>query len=476
MEQVSSKTIHVLLLLLFCWQTAAMAQDEYATKEVVVGTASETQTIMPLATGEGCSMFETVFSPMIDLPVCEGEKLCGISFMGYNRGAEQQRRVTVWLLQEASDRLANRFTPTSYMGKVFDGDCTIMHGGTAEKPETILCIDFDEPYTYNAFRPIRIVIGCTDGQAGNPVSFIADRSYGKTSLFVAGDDESAFDTPERMPYRPLTTFKVDTPVRYVSGMVTDGNGKGVAGAMVDFRLHWFQDTYDYTATTDADGSYSLRLEEGNKDYCIYVSCPGYTSYEDESYVTVMDNPTKNFTLYSSVTYPAGKRSTIVLPKAPDASVGRYYAFVGNEGSRFIFNRVTSPQANVPYVLFAERDYVVDLTGMDLATAQAGTSGGDEARFVGCYSNGIYAVINSNIHRSLDEQSNTGEAMHAYLAYHFMLDNNFTLVFNDDDTGISDASAAETADGGAVFDMQGRRLTGQPRRGLYIRDGRKHVAR
>ena len=57
----------MLLLLLACWQTVAMAQDEYATKELVVGTAGETQTIMPLATGAGCSMFETVFSPMADL-------------------------------------------------------------------------------------------------------------------------------------------------------------------------------------------------------------------------------------------------------------------------------------------------------------------------------------------------------------------------------------------------------------------------
>lgn len=67
-------------------------------------------------------------------------------------------------------------------------------------------------------------------------------------------------------------------------------------------------------------------------------------------------------------------------------------------------------------------------------------------------------------------------MHAWLVYNFMLDSNFTLVFNDDATAISDASAAETADCSAISDLQGRRLAAKPRSGLYVKNGKKFLVR
>ena len=55
------------------------------------------------------------------------------------------------------------------------------------------------------------------------------------------------------------------------------------------------------------------------------------------------------------------------------------------------------------------------------------------------------------------------------------DGRFTLTFGTDPTAINEI-VSSTSSNSEWFDLQGRRLSGQPQRGLYIQNGRKHVVR
>lgn len=403
------KTIRFWFLMLLCLSyltVGAVEADEYAYKKIACRNGKTLRTETPVTTASSMSQVEILYEAS-DIRLCEGDLITGISFQGYNPGKELTRHFTVWMMNEKNltYRPPQQFTSTDEMTKVFEGDCTILHGGTAERLEEILSIAFDTPLAYKSPYKIRMTIISQGETSADSIYFLQDQ--------------------------PFTTFTVATPVRYVSGTVTDEDGKGVTGATIRLRsLQW--DETNYEGITDAEGKYLIRIEEGNKTYMPSVSAPGHTSYSEVCDFAVQGNPVKNYTLYGSVTYPANEQSTIILPVAPDASVGKYYKLVRREGKKFIFVLEPSPQANIPYVLFADRDYRIDLTGMDLSIAP-GRTVIDSLSLVGSYSNGIYAFADY-IDRDLDAHSKTGQAMHAHLYGHYslLLNDDFELVFLDSD--------------------------------------------
>ena len=311
----------------------------------------------------------------------------------------------------------------------------------------------------------------SEGEASSDSAmFLHAQGYLTESLCATAGADGHLGSPFSSN-QPFATFTVATPVRYVSGTVTDENGKGVDGATVRLNGHEWEETI-YEATTDAEGQYQMRIEEGNKTYGKSAAASGHTSYDATVLqYSVLENPTIDFTLYGSVTYPANRQSSIVLPVAPDPTAGKYYKLVGREGIKFIFEREQTPKANVPYVLFANKDYRVDLADMDLSVIP-GRIDLDSLSMIGSYSNGVYSTA-SYISMPLDELSNTGSAMHAHLYGHFsLLMDNYELVFNDLDTNAIQTTSTSLPDAN-TYNLLGLRLTGKPnRKGIYIQNGRK----
>ena len=73
-----------------------------------------------------------------------------------------------------------------------------------------------------------------------------------------------------------------------------------------------------------------------------------------------------FHLFNAIDYKAGKRSTIYLPEAPDASWGRFYRLDHEDGNKVVFEREGTPKAYVPYVFFPYQDLHIDISKMDLS--------------------------------------------------------------------------------------------------------------
>ena len=425
----------VLLSAVRSWcDTAIPETEEYAYKEMA-SREGDTLRAEPLTvTTSRMSKMETIYRIQTDIRLCEGDLITGITFRGYNPGEEQTRHFTVWLKNDNSMGLPYEFSSTDDMTKVFDGDCTIMNGGTIDKPENILYIVFQTPLSYINGYNIRMVVMSQCEAPGDPILFLQSGGVTAKSVYATSGQDGGFEEPISSDVMPFAVFTIATPVRYVSGTVTDEDAKGVAGATIRLRgMEWGGLTYE--GITDSEGKYRIRIEEGNKTYMPSASAPGHTSFSQVSGFSVKDNPTKDFTLYGSVTYPAKQQSTIILPVAPDATVGKYYRLSYRDGKKFFFVREPSPQANVPYVLFADRDYRVDLADMDL-TIVPGRTDIDSLSLVGTYSNSIDAYADY-INYDLETNSTTGRAMHAHLYGHYklLLEEDFELVFVEENEPI-----------------------------------------
>jgi hypothetical protein len=257
-----------------------------------------------------------------------------------------------------------------------------------------------------------------------------------TLLSVYEDGECIFTQDD---FNAPTEYNIDA--HYVFGIVRDEEGQPVAGATVTlYAAYWSYGAAENApvvkGTTDADGRYRIRIEDRGITYFPEVTALGHVILDYFDLFIVTDNLVKDYTLYGSVTYRAGVRSTLTLPFDPDPTVGRYYTLAGLDGKKVVFKRVLEPQANQPYVLFADRDYHVSLEGYDLTAVRPGSVGFPKVCFFGTYYTTGYApddaVSGSMTSMGLDESRTTGigYAAHAMLEIDWELAEDCELVFDD----------------------------------------------
>ena len=464
------------MLMAFMSITKAHGQEqgEYAYKKMTSQQGDTLLSESPVETTSKLSRMETIYKLSTDIRLCEGDLITGVTFKGYNPGKEKTRHLSVWMRNDYELRMPGDFTSVDEMTKVYEGDCKILHGGTANIPEDILNIKFDTPVAYVNPNHLRLTIMSEGEASSDSVLFLHFKGRFVSSLCATSGDDEDLGEPFYSK-QPFAIFTIATPVRYVSGTVSDEDGKGIDGATIKLKSRQWDET-NYEGVTDAEGKYQIRIEEGNKTYAPTVTAPGHTSYYDIGEGSpVLDNPIWDFNIYGSVTYPANQQSSIILPVAPDPTAGKYYKLVRREGRKFIFEREQKPQANVPYVLFADYDYRVDLDDMDLSITP-GRIDIDSLSLIGSYCTTVNTSYALYIDKSIDTNITPCTAMHAYLsAYYTLLYDDYSLVFDDSVTNAVQ-SIADVATPNVIYDLQGRRLSAKPQKGLYIQNGRKIVVK
>ncbi|MBO4811501.1 MAG: hypothetical protein J5552_08040 [Prevotella sp.] len=273
--------------------------------------------------------------------------------------------------------------------------------------------------------------------------------------------------------------------------VVNQNGSPVAGAHVIIWGHPELESF-----TDDNGVFSSKKDLQNIELVVYA--PGYCTYYNDLFNTHQKDAV---VLVDKVFYYQDQPATIVLPVAPDPAWGRYYSpnryeYVGTypDGeSTIFFSRECSPQANIPYVIVPETDFELKVSDYDRKDCVP-----EDVQFLAfgstmCYLRGSYFhrgfQFTENwsvwlVDKTLDCESRGywgGVHIGPFRAY-FLFDFSFSstdvemaLVFEDIETGVA-PNAMPMAESPTVFDLQGRRVQGQPRPGVYIRDGRKQVVR
>ena len=217
----------------------------------------------------------------------------------------------------------------------------------------------------------------------------------------------------------------------LQGTVVDQDGNPIEGASVRLAAQYFDDIIEINGTTDKDGVFSITYDSQSNfniaNFNIEVFAKGYTGYY--SYIYNNDLNGKYFVLYNALNFKAGERNSIILPVAPDASLGRYFRLGRKEDNKLIFEREYVPQANVPYIFIPFGDVHIDLSGMDLNTKPGNTiieGNQGPIRFVGAYSSIRATISLSEMYSSVNGSFTYDDihapaqvyAMQATLLYHF----------------------------------------------------------
>jgi len=394
-----------------------------------------------------------------------GDYVDGISFMGYNPGDEQTRHFKVTVSAD------NGQEPVL----VFDGDCVVPHGGSADQRLPMLSFAFEKPVKVSIAK-FDVIIESSGKAVSTPVYFECSKT------------------------QPVATLSVLSEVVWLKGVVRNQDGLPVSGSQVNFHRYNYNmgmNEFEYVSSTDAEGAYSTRIEESNCTYSMKVSADGYPDY----IVNVPFSVREDAPLYSGVpsdivlcnelSFSKGKMATIVLPEAPDPVLGRYYKLssLGKDGE-YSFEREYEPQANTPYVIFPDKDFKLCLSDYDLKNLPVLESASlDETqslRFYGTYQSQDFYPLNGRcfilddtpdcVAPETKQEPRVG-AFRAYLIAkgEANVDGKPNYVFNDTpvSTGVS-AADIRSAAAAPLYDLQGRRMQQPMRHGVYVRGGKKVV--
>ena len=292
-----------------------------------------------------------------------------------------------------------------------------------------------------------------------------------------------------MIYGALTIHAQESDAVDYNGKVTDQDGNAIAGANVCL-YHTDMATFDrdieYKGITDDNGNYSIRVDESDKFYSLSVESDKYPSYVMDLGFTVKEivgsiyPAPKDIKLWNRLDFKKNQKATVILPEAPDPSWGRYYRIDHCEGRTVFFVREKSPQANVPYFIFPTADFSNDLSKYNLNNLpEPGyVSMSDEAAdkrfaFCGTYTNMsvLGYVVDDTPDCSngiIDDEKVDYPRVGAFRAY-LTGGNSLSLEFVGEPTTISDIVTSKTS---VLLDLQGRRIQGEPKHGVYIKDGKK----
>ena len=338
------KTIKILFALLFIGLMPCLAQ-EYATREVSLVNADGYEANMPVDVSLESSTKVFKYNTLYKYAF-SGERIIGLTLYGYNPGAELNRHYKVWL---TCDYNGNK------MVCVYDNDLVLPSGGTETESIPLLSFNFDTPYVVPEDRIyFTVMIESTGDTSDTPVYFAVQN------------------------IRPAIKLKIQSDVKQLTGVVSNQDGQPVNNAHI--VLTGMFDNARYEAFSGSDGHYSMSIEESHQEYKVEVSAEGYATYlvsQKSSYYNNMvslagEHPTRDFTLYNKVVFKKDQRATIILPADPDPAWGRYYQLTGRgkytagENRKLFFEREQSPKANVPYIIFPNNDFELNLGDYDLS--------------------------------------------------------------------------------------------------------------
>ena len=195
----------------------------------------------------------------------------------------------------------------------------------------------------------------------------------------------------------------------------------------------------------------------------------------------------------TVSYTKDQMATIILPIMPDASKGKYYGLDRCEEGKIIFTEEREPKARTPYIIVPNEDFSIDLDKLELESLLSDTVSVKGAMFIGSYNSaerdcqeGFYIdIIDSTPDCQIigtDQRKAAVGALRAYLVapwddpYNPGGSRGITekreLVLKDNPNGIESLIPNPSLREGSIYDLQGRRLSGKPSRGIYIKDHRK----
>ena len=326
-----------------------------------------------------------------DLGLNPGDKISAITFKGYYATTNKKFKLKAfyeWTDDKTQSQPASGMYATAGMTQIIKDETPrtwATQMGTQDNTVDMVTFEFAEPLVYEAGKSLRLVTSHEANDYFNVYGFehtnITGQAYRHSSdnaTTFANNDWSKVNLPVM-----YLTLKVEPAT--LSGKVTDG-GAAAEGAVVTL-VSTDGDNVRYTATTDAEGNYSMNVIQNQRNYDVtVVDANGKEDFAEDckfdgtsnldlslADVVVVDNSkgaahtdVEGAVVKFNFNLPAGK-SAIVLPvdltadeaKAlfgADVEINEFEqtTFAGQD-LYLIFKAVNAIQAGKPYMISLSSD-------------------------------------------------------------------------------------------------------------------------
>lgn len=211
-----------------------------------------------------------------DLGLNPGDKISAITFKGYYTTTDKSFRLKAfyeWTDNQTQSTPVDGMYDTHGMTQIINDETPrtwATQMGTKDNTVDMVTFEFAEPLVYEAGKSLRLV---TSHEANN---YISSSYYGFEQTNITGQAYRHYND-NATTFASNSWSKVNLPVMYLtlkvepatlSGKVTDG-GAAAEGAVVTL-VSTDGDNVRYTATTDAEGNYSMNVIQNQRNYDVTV--------------------------------------------------------------------------------------------------------------------------------------------------------------------------------------------------------------
>ena len=427
--------------------------------------------------------------------IATGDKITKLAFKGTVTAEKTiNNTLTVWYGLSTGDITYNSPDKTAMT------EVTLFEGTTLVSGVNEFAITLPTPLVYDGTSDLRIYFEGTQGSWAN-ITFDYDDNY----------QNMKWSNGLNMKGNPLLYVTLAVEPATLAGTVTDGSDP-VEGATVTLTSE-DGDHVQYTGTTAADGSYSIKVLQTTRTYTIVASkddakatqtnvsdfstsidlvlLPNLTISEatdNSETLTTYDGQSVNVTL--TRTLQAGGWNTFCVPFNLDTPAGwTVKELTGSELAEgmltLTFNTAESIVAGKPY-LVKVTDAVANPTFDDVEIVnETTTTETDFADFVPVMNptfltGGNKSVLfvtggNKLTYPTADGNINGLRAYFQLKGDAVSLARVFRMSFDDDVTGIEIVLSDEPTTASGIYMLDGRRIEGKPtQKGVYIVNGKKII--
>lgn len=491
--------------------------QEVAASEKQVGDVANVAGQLPLRFNDKNSESVMLYTAA-DLGLNDGDRIGAITFKGYNSASTYKNKTfKVKAYYEWTDD-QTQTEPASGMYDVSAMTCVINDSeprtweamGSNSDPVDLITLTFDEPLVYEAGKSLRLVMSHLDA-----VDYFSDFGFERTgslsAYYHSNDSKSTFEGNSwNRSQLPVIHLSLVVEPSTVKGQVTD-LGDAVAGATVTLNST-DGDNVRYTATTDAEGKYSIDVIQNQRSYDVSVEANGKEDYAEEctftgtstldfslSDVVVVDNSVgaehsdmRNAIVKFKLNIGEGK-TAVVLPVdltadevaaifGDGAEVSAFSSSWTNGGNlHLVFQLVDADENGI--LIKAGKPYLLDVKSAASAIRLRGkdvkgeivADRNDDAEIGGTYTGmekaeGMFLLEEGTFikaKRRADESSKVAP----YSAYVKVLDPSITSISYSvgTHTGVEEIEVEETET--VIYNLQGIRVD-NPQPGIYIVNGKK----
>lgn len=491
--------------------------QEVAASEKQVGDVANVAGQLPLRFNDKNSESVMLYSAA-DLGLNDGDRIGAITFKGYNSASTYKNKTfKVKAYYEWTDD-QTQTEPASGMYDVSGMTCVINDSeprtweamGSNSDPVDLITLTFDEPVVYEAGKSLRLVMSHLDA-----VDYFSDFGFERTgslsAYYHSNDSKSTFEGNSwNRSQLPVIHLSLVVEPSTVKGQVTD-LGDAVEGAVITLNST-DGDNVRYTATTDADGKYSIDVIQNQRSYDVSVEANGKEDFAEEctftgtstldfslADVVVIDNTTgsehsdmRNAIVKFKLNIGEGK-TAVVLPVdltadevtalfGDGAEVSAFSSSWTNGGNlHLVFQLVDTDENGI--LIKAGKPYLLDVKSAASAIRLRGkdvkgeivADRNDDAEIGGTYTGmekaeGMFLLEEGTFlkaKRRADESSKVAP----YSAYVKVLNPSITTISYSvgTHTGVEEIEVEETET--VIYNLQGIRVD-NPQPGIYIVNGKK----